>query len=143
MKSTTVLYRVYRPNHGQYFGIFDPATRRMRTERTEQAAAAVADEMGLRLEGEQEVTHDQWLRLTGVITEEEITAEEASRQTLATLGQPPKAAPAAPQPAPARFIDLSGDAPDALIIQRDQPFVFFATENLPTEHDQPNSPFDG
>lgn len=74
MKPTILLYRVRRPNQSLYFGIFDPATHRIRTERTESAAAALAEEMGLHLEGEQEVTHEQWLQLTGISTADDSQA---------------------------------------------------------------------
>lgn len=142
MRPTTHLYRVRRPNQGLYFGIFDPATHRIRTERTEQAAAAVAEEMGLKLEGEQEVTHDQWLRLTGIVTEDEISAEQAVRDSIASIAQPPKPSPA-PPPAKVQKANFSNEADDDLLIQRQvQPSAFFATESLPAEHDLPGTAMD-
>lgn len=142
MRPTILLYRVRRRNHGIYFGIFDPATHRIRTERTEQAAAAVAQEMGLQLEGEQEVTHDQWLRLTGIVTEEEISPEQATRDSIASIGQPPMPVAPAP-PRPVHNATFSAEPTDDLLIQRQfQPSTFFATESLTPDHDLPGSPLD-
>lgn len=139
MKAITILYRVRRPNQGMYFGIYDPAGRRIRTERTEQAAAAVAYEMGLQLEGEREVTHDQWLRLTGVLPEEEISSEQVLHDSVASLGKPPADQPPNQQPGPILDIPSSG-CDDALVLQRPiERFSCFATESLPAEDEPPNS----
>jgi hypothetical protein len=143
MRLTTHLYRVRRPNLGLYFGIFDPATHRIRTERTEQAAAAVAAEMGLQLEGEQEVTHEQWLRLTGIVTEDEISAEQAAHDSIVSIGQPPKPSAAPPPAGPVQHANFSNEPDDTLLIQRQfQPSAFFATESLRAEHDLPGTPKD-
>ena len=145
MPPTTRLYRVRRPNQGLYFGIFDPATQRIRTERTEQAAAAVAKEMGLQLEGEQEVTHEQWLRLTGIVTEDEISAEQAVRDSIASIAQPPKpsAVPPPPPAKPVQNASFSNETDDDLLIQRQvQPSAFFATKSLSAEDDLPGRAMD-
>lgn len=139
VKASTILYRVLRPNQSLYFGIYDPATRRIRTERTEQAAAAVADEMGLQLDGEREVTHDQWLRLTGRLPEEEVPHEEPLRHAVANVENPPPAAAPPEQPAPVREAPSSGDFDDPLLLQRPvQRFSCFSNESLPTEENDLN-----
>lgn len=144
MRPTILLYRVRRPNQGLYFGIFDPASHRIRTERTEQAAAAVAEEMGLNLEGEQEVTHEQWLRITGIITEDEVSVEQVTRDSIASLGQPPK--PAVPEP-PAKppAIEFSTDSIDAWVVQRQlqQPSIFSNTQAFVAEENPSDDPASG
>jgi hypothetical protein len=135
VNTPTILYRVQRPNQGIYFGIYDPATRRIRTERTEQAAAAVAHEMGLRLEGERDVTHDQWLRLTGIVTEEEIPAEQVKSDSIASLGKAPTV-PLTPAPTTPAIEVLEFTSDDTLVLQQPvQRFSCFATESLSTGDD--------
>lgn len=142
VKASTILYRVLRPNQSVYFGIYDPATRRIRTERTEQAAAAVADEMGLQLDGERDVTHDQWLRLTGrlPVDEQEVSAEQVMRDSIATIGKPSQPAASIEQPSPVREPSNSGEFDDPLLLQRPvQRFSPFATENLPSNDNLPDA----
>jgi hypothetical protein len=136
MKPSTILYRVRRPNQTIYFAIYDPGTRRIRTERTEQAANAVADEMGLQLEGEREVTHEQWLRLTGIVPQEEISPQQVLQDSVASLGQPaPRPAPQ-PQPAPVYELPSAAGLDDPLILKQPvERFSCFSTESLPSEDD--------
>ena len=58
------LYRVTRTN-GSYFAIHDPASGRLWTERSEQAARAQAAELNLSLGAARSIRHDELMRLLG------------------------------------------------------------------------------
>src|SRR5437016_17240 len=64
MTAQGILYTVRGPR-GSYFAIHDPATRRVWTERTEQAARAQASDMGMVLSAEETITHEELMRRTG------------------------------------------------------------------------------
>ena len=64
MASQGILYTVEGPR-GSYYAIHDPATRRIWTERTEQAARAQAQDIGMVLVGEEIISHEELLRRTG------------------------------------------------------------------------------
>jgi hypothetical protein len=112
------LYRVHRPNQGLYFGVHDPATRRIRTERTEQAARAVADEMNLQLTGEQDVSHDQWLRLTGIRADAESKSDDIAPKPAEMIGFPAPSAALQPDSQPAQ-LGFDAEPVDALVLKKD------------------------
>ncbi|HSZ58323.1 MAG TPA: hypothetical protein VK797_21845 [Tepidisphaeraceae bacterium] len=62
--SPAILYRVHRPN-GPYFAVHDPATGRLWTERSEQAARSQAQDLGLALGAVRSIRHDELMRLLG------------------------------------------------------------------------------
>src|SRR5215472_16484346 len=64
MASQGILYTVKGPR-GSYFAIHDPATGRVWTERTEQAARAQALDMGVALVDDEVISHEELLRRTG------------------------------------------------------------------------------
>ncbi|HSZ58927.1 MAG TPA: hypothetical protein VK797_25025 [Tepidisphaeraceae bacterium] len=64
MGSHGILYTVEGPK-GSYYAIHDPATGRVRTERTEQAARAQAQKMGITLVADEIISHEELLRRTG------------------------------------------------------------------------------
>ena len=64
MASQGVLYTVKGPR-GNYYAIHDPATGRVWTERTEQAARAQALDMDIALVDDEIISHEELLRRTG------------------------------------------------------------------------------
>ena len=58
------LYRVQGPN-GVYYAVFDPATGRMWTERSEHSARDQAVDAGLELAPERAITHQALMKLSG------------------------------------------------------------------------------
>ena len=59
-----VLYRVHRRT-GEYFAVYDPASGRLWTERSEPAARSQAQDLGLALGTVQSIRHDELMRLLG------------------------------------------------------------------------------
>jgi hypothetical protein len=99
MANIAGLYRVRGPN-GTYYAVYDPASGRMWTERSEQSARAQASEAGLELAPERSISHHALMQMSG-------------RDTGGGGG--PKM-PAAPQPAPSQ--KDGEDQPDRPIISR-------------------------
>lgn len=64
MANNAALYEVQGP-HGQYVALYDPATGRLWTERSEAAARSLADEMGLNVDPLKPITHAALMRLAG------------------------------------------------------------------------------
>ena len=58
------LYRVQGPN-GVYYAVFDPATGRLWTERSEHSARDQAEDAGLELAPERAITHQALMKLSG------------------------------------------------------------------------------
>jgi hypothetical protein len=64
MPGGAVLYTVRGPR-GNYYAVHDPGSGRMFTERTDHAARAQAQEMGLIVISEENVSHQELLRRAG------------------------------------------------------------------------------
>jgi hypothetical protein len=127
MASQGILYTVKGPR-GSYYAIHDPASRRVWTERTEQAARAQAGDMDIALVSDEIISHEELLRRTG---------RELPRIA------PPAAAQKADTPQPPKAVVISR----VLTEKRDEALIFgaggavtnpsiFASQPVPGRDDQ-------
>jgi hypothetical protein len=93
MGSHGILYTVEGPK-GSYYAIHDPATGRVRTERTEQAARAQARKMGITLVADEIISHEELLRRTGREMPE--TSQPLAQTTDSTAESAPMIVPSSP-----------------------------------------------
>ncbi|HEY8751789.1 MAG TPA: hypothetical protein VIM11_27660 [Tepidisphaeraceae bacterium] len=88
MPGGVVLYMVRGPR-GSYYAVHDPGSGRVFTERTDHAARAQAQELGLIVMSAEEVSHQELLRRTGR------EADAASQAPTANRNPQPLASPQA------------------------------------------------
>jgi hypothetical protein len=120
------LYRVTRTN-GSYFAIHDPASSRLWTERSEQAARAQASELNLSLGAAKSIRHDELMRLLGRAAAPNDHRREQSPSTKRQEEESPSGqhpirtrAPFMPDQAPPVMLSKSQSAP-ASAFASDQP----------------------
>jgi hypothetical protein len=106
------LYRVQGPN-GVYYAVFDPATGRLWTERSEHSARDQAEDAGLELAPERAITHQALMKLSGRDTHPARPQPTSSSPTPTT---PPEEKP--PRPAISRSPFASSDASGPVLINR-------------------------
>src|SRR5205814_34660 len=108
------LYRVRGPN-GTYYAVFDPATGRMWTERSEHSARAQAQDAGLELAPERAITHHALMELSGRDTGP-ARPRPATNKTSPAPTTPPVQKP--PKPVISRSPFASSDQGGAVLVNR-------------------------